>query len=70
MSIKNLINKSDCLKLGIESIEALIVDHGFEPLKPTLNFLKEEKQKMATTIANHTLNIDVQHEEINRLSHI
>lgn len=70
MSIPTIINKVDSFQMAIESIQVLVEDHADEYLKPTLTYLKEQKQKTANELATFAHNIEVQAEEIKRLSHI
>lgn len=70
MSIKALISKIADFDTAIESIEYLIISHGHQCLKPTLNYLKEQKQITVRELSTFKMNIEVQCEEVNRLSHI
>lgn len=70
MSIKILIDKIDCFKTAIESIEVLVFIHDQEILKPTLIHLKEQRKELANKLSDFKTNIEVQSEEVNRLSHI
>jgi hypothetical protein len=70
MSLQKILKKIDSLQIAIECIEVLIVDFDDNYLLPTFNYLKEKKQHTAQQIAAYTNNIEVQAEEINRLSHI
>jgi len=73
MNIKKFIHKIDHIQTAIEANEIMVNDYGYECLKPTLNFLKEQKQDTAAALANHkeVLNIELkQHEIVTRLSHI
>lgn len=56
--------------MAIECIEVLIQEYDDNYLLPTFNYLKEKKQLTAEQIATYTKNIEVQSEELNRLSHI
>ena len=56
--------------MAIESIQVLVEDHADEFLKPTLTYLREQKQKTAKELSTFAHNIEVQAEEIKRLSHI
>jgi hypothetical protein len=70
MSIKALIDKIADFDTAIESIEYLIISHEHECLKPTFNYLKEQKQITVKELSTFKMNIEVQCEEIDRLSHI
>lgn len=70
MSIKALIDKIDDFKTAIESIEVLVQFHNQEHLKPVLINLNEQKQITAKQLSNFKNSIEVQCEELNRLSHI
>lgn len=70
MSIAAIINKVDSFQMAIESIQVLVEDHADVYLKPTLTYLREQKQLTAKELTTFTHNIEVQAEEINRLSHI
>lgn len=70
MSLKTILKKIDSLQIAIECIEVLIKEYDDNYLLPTFNYLKEKKQHTAEQIATYTQNIEVQSEEINRLSHI
>lgn len=70
MSIKALINKIDHYKTAIESITVLVQFHNQEHLKPVLINLNEQKQITAKQLSNFKNNIEVQFEEISRLSNI
>ena len=70
MSIPTITNKVDNFQMAIESIQVLIEDHADEYLKPTLTYLREQKQIAAQELSNIHNNIEVQAEEISRLSNI
>lgn len=70
MSIKALIDKIDDFKTAIESIEVLVQSYNQEHLKPVLINLKEQKQITAKQLSAYKNNIEVQCQEVNRLSHI
>ncbi|MFV5702220.1 hypothetical protein ACM55F_10140 [Flavobacterium sp. XS2P12] len=70
MSIKALIEEIDDFNTAIESIEVLVVNHNQEVLKPTLNYLNEQRRIVVKKLSNFKINIEVQSEEIDRLSHI
>ncbi len=70
MSIKAIIHKIDDFKTAIESIEVLVQFHNLEHLKPVLINLNEQKQIAAKQLSNYKNNIEVQYQEVNRLSHI
>lgn len=70
MSLKTILKKIESLQMAIECIEVLIQEYDDNYLLPTFNYLKEKKQLTAEQIATYTKNIEVQSEEINRLSHI
>ncbi len=68
MPLKTILKKIDSLQMAIECIEVLILEYDETYLKPTFNYLKEKKQITANEITTYTHNLDVQAEEINRLS--
>lgn len=70
MSIKALIDKIDHFKTAIESITVLVEFHNQDHLKPVLVNLNEQKQITAKQLSNFKNNIEVQCEEVERLSHI
>lgn len=70
MSIKALISKIADFDTAIESIEVLVQFQNYHILKPTLIFLKEQKQITVKELSTFKMNIEVQCEEVNRLSHI
>lgn len=70
MSVQKILKKIESLTMAIECIEILIQDFDDSYLLPTFNYLKEKKQHTAQQLASYTNNIEVQAEEINRLSHI
>ena len=70
MSIKALINKIDDFKTAIESIEVLVQNHNQEHLKPVLINLNEQRKIIAKQLSGFKMNIEVQCEEVNRLSNI
>jgi len=65
-----ILKKIEALQMAIECIEVLIMEFDENHLKPTYNYLKEQKQNTAKSISTVTNNIEVQAEEITRLSHI
>jgi hypothetical protein len=68
MAIKQLIDKLDTFLTAIESVETLISDHDQVILRPILNHMKEQRTAIKKQIDNAIMNIDVQTEEIERLS--
>ncbi len=70
MSIKNIIEEVDNFNTAIERIEVLVLNHNQEVLKPTLNYLNEQRRIVAKKLSTFKMNIEVQCEEIDRLSHI
>lgn len=70
MPLQTILKKIDHLQIAIECLEVLIVEYDDKFLQPTFNYLKEKKQLTAAEISTYTHNIDVQAEEVNRLSHI
>lgn len=66
MTIQELIDKIDDYNTAIESIDVLVVNHNQEVLKPTLNYLNEQRRIVAKKISNFNANT----EEVNRLSNI
>jgi hypothetical protein len=70
MSLATILKKIDSLKIAIECLEVLITEYDDIHLKPTLNYLKEQKLTTSKEIATRTYEIEVQAEQISRLSHI
>lgn len=71
MSVKNILSKIDHFKTAIESIEVLVSDYDHDVLKPTLNYLNEQKALTAKELSSFKENIQVRFEEVtNRLSNI
>lgn len=70
MKIKDLINKSDNIQMAIESNELLIENYGFTVLQPIVNYLREEKRTVSNQLSTITHDIEVQTEEVNRVSKI
>lgn len=70
MSIQTLINKRDNFQMGIESMQLIIEEHADEYLKPTLNYLKEQKQLAAQELSKLYEHMEDQEEQITRLSNI
>jgi FtsZ-binding cell division protein ZapB len=70
MSLPTILKKIESLQMAIECIEVLVLEFDDNYLLPTFNYLKEKKQLTANELSTFTHNIDVQSEEINRLSHI
>ncbi|SDZ91468.1 hypothetical protein SAMN05443667_101273 [Flavobacterium gillisiae] len=68
MAIKQLIDEIDNFSTAIEIIEVLVLENAQEVLKPTLNYLKEQKKLTARKLSTAKMNIEVQYEEVNRLS--
>jgi hypothetical protein len=70
MSLQTILKKIDSLQMAIECLEVLILEFDDNYLLPTFNYLKEKKQHAATELSTFSHNIDVQTEEIKRLSNI
>ena len=70
MKITDLINKSDNIQMAIESNELLINEYGFTVLQPIVTYLREEKRTVSKELSTVTHNIEVQTEEVNRVSKI
>lgn len=69
-TVQIIIHKIDALIMAIECLEVLILDFDDSYLIPTSTYLKEQKQKAANELANIHKDIEVQCEEISRLSNI
>lgn len=68
MAIKQLIDEIDNFSTAIESIEVLVLENAQEVLKPTLTYLKEQKKLTTIKLSKAKINIEVEYEEVNRLS--
>lgn len=68
-TVQLIIRKIDSMQMAIECLEVLILEFDDEHLKPTSTYLREQKQKSANELANVHKNLEVQYEEISRLSH-
>lgn len=69
-TVQLIIKKIDALQMAIECLEVLILEFDDDIVKPTATYLREQKQKSASELSNIHKNIEVQYEELTRLSHI
>lgn len=70
MALKSILKEIDDIKTAIETTEVLVTEHNHTVLLPTLNYLKEQKKALSVKVSQAHLSINVQYEEVNRLSHI
>lgn len=70
MALKSILKEIDDIKTAIETTEVLVNEHNHTVLLPTLNYLKEQKKALSVKVSQAHLSINVQYEEVNRLSHI
>jgi hypothetical protein len=71
-ALPTILKKIEALQMAIEAIEVLVKEFDDKHLVPTFNYLREQKQLSSVELSEvHNINnIDVQYEELSRLSHI
>lgn len=67
--VQKIIRKIDSIQMAIECLEVLILEFDDDVVKPTATYLREQKQKSANELANIHKDLEVQYEELTRLSH-
>lgn len=64
MSVKAILDKIADFDTAIESIEQLLVIHEYNHLKPTFNYLKEQRQIVCKELGVFKINIETKTEII------